>query len=229
MKKSLICAGILLLLCCAGLSMLHAQEQKIAIVDMEKLFQNYEKTKITEMQFNQQVEVVKEYARKLYSEVQTLKKEFEDLRNASQNMALSEAERENRKANAAEKYRVLMAKDRELNEFNLSREKQLREEYSAVCKKLVEEIRNAVKKYSILEGYHLVLDQSQVNSTIVYASPAIPDLTEKVLKNLNTVYRAGTSGDTTDKVSPAGKDETIHTEPQSSPSDTTSSDQTEGK
>lgn len=182
-----------LLLFSGILPSVQAEELKIAIVDMEKLFRDYEKTKMTEMQFNQQVEIVKEYARKLYTEIQTLQKEFEDLRNASQNMALSEAERENRKANASEKYRVLMAKDRELNEFNLNREKQLRNEYSAVCKKLVEEIRSAVAEHSILKGYQLVLDRSQVNSTVVYASPAVPDLTETILKNLNQAYRKGNS------------------------------------
>ena len=201
MKKLLIFTIILQFLALTA----NAQELKIAVVNMETLFQNYEKTKMAEIQFNQQVEIVQEYSRKLYTEVQQLRKEFESLRDESQNLALSPAERENRQANAQEKYRLLMAKDRELSEFNTTRQKQLREDYEKICKDLIEEIRRIVQQKAVIEGYSLILDQSSLNPTVLYFSPAVPDLTESTLEELNRAYRSDASSTSESDASQASK------------------------
>ena len=54
-----------------------------------------------------QAEIFKDYSTRLSDQLKKLQEEFKDLRDASQNMAFTAAERENRRLNAADKYAQL--------------------------------------------------------------------------------------------------------------------------
>ena len=91
-----------------------AKTLKIAVVNMDTLFSYYHKTAIEEAKLQKQAEIYQEYAGQLAESLKKLRAEFITLRDASQNAALSAAERENRRLNAADKYNQFMAKEREL-------------------------------------------------------------------------------------------------------------------
>ena len=92
--KRIIAALMLALSMTAGL---RAAELKIAVIDMQKAFQEYEKTKTIEIKLNQQMEVFKEYSNQLNQQYQNLRKQYESARDDSQNIAYSAAERENKR------------------------------------------------------------------------------------------------------------------------------------
>lgn len=95
----------LLMLACAFCAVsLSAAEMKIAVIDMGRVFQEYSKTKINEAKLKKQAEIFKDYSTRLSDQLKKLQEEFKDLRDASQNMAFTAAERENRRLNAADKY-----------------------------------------------------------------------------------------------------------------------------
>ena len=77
---------------------------KIAVVNMDTLFNNYHKTAIEEAKLQKQAEIYQEYAQQLAESLKKLRAEFITLRDGSQNVALSATERENRRLNAADKY-----------------------------------------------------------------------------------------------------------------------------
>ena len=94
----------LLMLACAFCAVsLSAAEMKIAVIDMGRVFQEYSKTKINEAKLKKQAEIFKDYSTRLSDQLKKLQEEFKDLRDASQNMAFTAAERENRPKHAADK------------------------------------------------------------------------------------------------------------------------------
>ena len=127
MKKMLLNV-LLLLAVCTGVE-LSAQNMplKIAVIDMNRVFQEYNKTKINEAKLKKQADIYKEYSNQLAQSLNKLRQEFVKLRDDSQNMVYTAAERENRRLNAQEKYRQTAAKEAELREYNRERQKHAHE------------------------------------------------------------------------------------------------------
>lgn len=185
LMKLLMCLSLI-----AGLAAAAAQEMalKIAVIDMNRVFQEYNKTKINEAKLKKQAEIYKEYSMQLAQSLAKLRQEFVKLRDDSQNMVYTEAERENRRLNAQEKYRQAAAKEQELREYNQERQKQLRDEYEKLRSGILNDISNVVSAKCLAEGYGLVLDKSgrTLNNIpfVVYSSKML-DITDSVIKTLN--------------------------------------------
>lgn len=188
MKKTLLKA-LLVLAVCTGID-LAAQNMalKIAVIDMNRVFQEYNKTKINEAKLKKQADIYKEYSMQLAQSLNKLRQEFIKLRDDSQNMVYTAAERENRRLNAQEKYRQAAAKEAELQEYNRERQKQLRDEYEKLRSSILQDISNVVTEKCLAEGYGLVLDKSgrTLNNIpfVVYSSKML-DITDSVIKTLN--------------------------------------------
>ena len=170
-----------------------AADIKIAVIDMRRVFQDYEKTKEVEKKLQEQSDMFREYSLKLSSQIQALKKDFEKARDESQdNFALSEAERENRRLKAREIYEQLLVRQSELKNYNQSRAEQIRSVYEKQRNDILEEIRKVVQTRAVLLGYQLVLDRSGSTSNeisaVVYHMPQM-DITQGVLDELNKAYR----------------------------------------
>lgn len=187
MKKILF----LILFFCAV--MLCAQ-LKIAVVDMQKVFSGYDKTKALELQMNEQVKIYQEYAAKLLQEYRVLESECKRLRDDSMNLTLSEAERESRKRSFLSKTEELKRKEQEITEYNRSRQKLLKEQFDKKRAEVIAEIRQVVSNKCMLEGWTLALDKSGVTLNdlpIVIYNVSTIDITQAVLDDLNRAYRTG--------------------------------------
>ncbi len=175
-------------------SLCAASEQKIAVVDMQKVFSGYDRTKTIELKINQQVDIYKKFAAGLMQECQQLEKDYLALRDESQNLALSESERENRRLRAIEKAEQLRKKEAELKDYNQSRQKQMKENFEKLRGEVLAEIRSVIRNKCVLEGWTFVLDSSGVTLNdlplVMYHSPDT-DLTKSVLEELNRAYRSG--------------------------------------
>ena len=187
--KRIIAALMLALTMTAGL---RAAELKIAVIDMQKAFQEYEKTKTIEIKLNQQMEVFKEYSSQLNQQYQNLRKQYESARDDSQNIAFSSAERENKRQKAQQLYESLKLKEQEMTSYSESRKTQIRDMYTKLRGEVVEEIRKAVHNKAVLEGYTIVLDQSgeSLNDVgfVIYVQPGL-DITDSIIQDLNRGYR----------------------------------------
>ena len=169
-----------------------AAELKIAVIDMQKTFQEYEKTKTIEIKLNQQMEVFKEYSGQLNQQYQNLRKQYESARDDSQNIAYSAAERENKRQKAQQLYESLKLKEQEMTSYTESRKTQIREMYTKLRDEVVNEIRKAVHNKAVIEGYTVVLDQSGGSMDdvgfVIYAQPGL-DITDAIIQDLNRGYR----------------------------------------
>jgi outer membrane protein len=185
MKKFFLTLALLLPL--AGF----AAETKIAVVDLEEVFNEYYKTRIFVANLKKQAEVFQAYAQKLNESRTKLNEEFKNLRDESQNLALSKAEQENKRVQAQEKYRQMKAKEAELQQYNDSKVEQLKEERAKLRDRILSEIKTEIGKRAALAGYTLVLDKSGKSlsgiSIIVYHSPST-DITADIIKELNRGY-----------------------------------------
>ena len=163
-------------------------DQKIALVDMEKLFQNYYKTKISDADLKKQAEIFKDYSNKLNDSLLKLQDEFKEVRDASQNIALSEAERENKRISAQDKYRQLKEKENEVKQYNAEKQNQLKDKYEELRNNLLKEISETIRKYCQPQGITLVFDSSgkTLNNipSIIYRVPEL-DITDVILKEIN--------------------------------------------
>ena len=171
---------------------LHAAEVKIAVIDMQKAFEEYEKTKTIEIKLNQQMEVFREYSNQLQQQYQNLRKQYEAARDDSQNIAFTGAERENKRLKAQQLYESLKLKEQEMTSYQESRKEQLRDMYAKLRGEVVEEICKVVRNKAVLEGYTIVLDKSgeSLNDIgfVIYFQSNL-DITEAVIQELNRGYR----------------------------------------
>ena len=165
-----------------------AENPKIAVVDMEKIFKGYYKTKINSAKFKKQAATYKEYADNLANSQLKLEEEFRSLRDASQNIAFSETERESKRLAARDKYRQLQAKQTAQQQYDREKSSQLKEQYDKMRKELLTEIRKNVAKYAKKEGYVMVLDASGKTMNdipiIIYYQTNM-DITDMILTRIN--------------------------------------------
>ena len=189
----LVLAFLMTVFLSAGAEAKEKKPLKIAVVNMDTLFANYHKTAIEEAKLQKQAELYQEYAQQLAESLKKLRTEFITLRDASQNAALSAAERENRRLNAADKYNQYMAKERELKEYSRTKQAQLRDEQDKMRHAILTDIKKVISSKCLMEGIDLVLDQGARTpgdiSSVVYSSGAL-NITSDVLKTLNAGLKA---------------------------------------
>lgn len=169
-------------------------QQKIAVVDIQKIFSGYDKTKALELKINEQVKVYQEYAAKLLQEYRTIESECKRLRDDSMNLILSEAERESRKRSFISKNEELKRKELEINEYNSSRQKLLKEQFDKKRAEVIAEIRQVISNKCMLEGWTMALDKSGItlnDMPVVLYNVSSVDITKSVLDDLNRAYRTG--------------------------------------
>ena len=187
--KRIIAALMLALTVTAGV---RAAEVKIAVIDMQKAFQEYEKAKTIQIKLTQQTEVFNEYSSQLQQQYQNLRKQYEAARDDSQNIAYTGAERENKRRKAQQLYESLMLKEQEINSYKESRTTQIRDMFAKMREEVLDEIRKAVHNKAVLEGYTIVLDRSgnalDDVGFVIYVQPNL-DITESVIQELNRGYR----------------------------------------
>lgn len=183
MRKTALCVALFSLFCAV-----HAAETKIAVIDMDQIFQSYYKTKIADSTLKQQAEIYKGWVKKLNESLTKLEEEFKVVRDASQNIALSASERETKRFEAQKKYREVREKQVEIEQYTAEKTQQYKQLETQKRDAILEEIAKEVKRRATLEGYVLVIDKSgkTLNGipALIYFSPSI-DITDPVLTELN--------------------------------------------
>jgi outer membrane protein len=165
-----------------------AGDTKIAVINMDLVFQKYYKTKLIDNSLKKQAELYKVWTRKLQESLDKMQKEFNVLRDASQNIALSSGERDRKTFAAQKKFLQMKEKKAELENYLKNKGKQFQALEQAKRAEIVTDIKDAVAKKCSVEGYTLVLDSSGKTlngiSAVIYVNSAF-DLTDDIIKDLN--------------------------------------------
>ncbi len=146
-------------LCFAGVNAASAQV-KVGVVDMNKVFGGYYKTKDAENKINDARETAKkELDDRMESHKQMLE-EINSLNKDADNAALSPTAKADRAKKRDDKIQQTRQLEQEINEFKGSREKQLQEQAVRMRNQIVEEIMVIINNKVKTDNYDLVLDKS---------------------------------------------------------------------
>ena len=166
--KKLVFASLGLFLCSVLFVTSVFAAEKIACVDLGRIFSEYVKTKDYDKTLGAKQTSYDTERDKKVTEI----KQFQDKMNL-----LSDKEKEAKKAE-------LETKIKALQEFDRAKQTDLRKELSEKKSELIKDIEGAIKQYAEKEGYTLVLTEAG----LAYNAKKL-DITEKILGILNKNYK----------------------------------------
>ena len=160
----------------------------IVYVNLDKVFEEFYKTKLADGQLKEQADQYREERTKMVDDFKQLQDDFKSARDEAQDTALSEEARNSRRSAAEEKLVELRETENKIRRFEESRRRQLDEQTRRVRSKLVDEIKETVTKLAHERGYTSVMDASGENlngvPTVLYYEPKA-DITVELITLLN--------------------------------------------
>jgi len=174
-----------LLLACLALSGLtqtaHAQE-KIATVDLHKLFNGYWKTKQANVTLDGRKADLRKDLKDMQDGIEKGQQEYKDLLTQADDPAISDQERARRKQAVDDKSKEIKDHQVAYEQYSRQAESQLQDMVQRMNTSLLADIQAAVGAKAKLEGYSLVLNNT---SDAVLYSKGDSDITADILAQLN--------------------------------------------
>ncbi len=165
-----------------------AAQMKVGIVDMNKVFTSYHKTKEAEARLNDARAQAKT---DLDSRLETLKADMEAINKLEADTKKPELTADKRDAaikQRDEKINQVRNLDREIGEFRQTRERQLQEQFMRMRGDIVQDIMKVVDTKVKADGYDLVFDSSGLGvsqvKVVLYAAPSM-DFSDGIITELN--------------------------------------------
>lgn len=163
-------------------------QMKVGIVDMNKVFTSYFKTKEAETRLNDARAQAKT---DLDSRLETLKSNMEEINKLeadTKKPELAADKKETAIKQRDEKINEVRNLDREIGEFRQTRERQLQEQFMRMRGDIVQDIMKVVDSKVKSEGYDLVLDSSGLGisqvKVVLFSAPSM-DFSETIISQLN--------------------------------------------
>ena len=183
MKKSIL---ITLALCMTAV--LTAAEVRIAVVDMDRVFREYYKSRIAEEFINQQIEAARLYTGQLDSQLKTLRSEAARLGTNALNPALSESDRQQAAEQAKQAIAKVKAKENEIAAYAEDRRREFMRLQQEKRSEIINDITNEIRRRAMTENYAFVLDASGKTANglpAVLVFPNANDISDAVIRELN--------------------------------------------
>ena len=158
------------------------------VVDLERIFREYYKSKIAEELIRQQAAVYRNYLKKLETEHKNLVTEAANARAAAQNLALSADERQKAEERAIAAARAVAAKKTEAEVYARERAVDMRTLQNRKRAEVLKDIQAQIARSAALLGYGFVLDYSGRTTNdkgAVLLYPPQRDFTRHVITELN--------------------------------------------
>jgi len=162
--------------------------EKIAVVNLEKVFREYYKSRIAEDTIRTQGETYRGYLVQLNDRREKLRVEVRTAIRNSQNVALAPEEMHKARQAAAKLEASLKELESEIELYQENMIKSMRELEQSKRAEIVADIEKCVRKRAAAEGYQYVFDSSgktmnEQPALLVY--PQNCDITDVVIKDLN--------------------------------------------
>ena len=163
-------------------------QMKVGIVDMNKVFTSYYKTKEAETRLNDARAQAKT---DLDSRLETLKSNMEEINKLEADTKKPELAADKKDAaikQRDEKINEVRNLDREIGEFRQTRERQLQEQFMRMRGDIVQDIMKVVDSKVKADGFDLVLDSSGLGisqvKVVLYSAPSM-DFSDSIITELN--------------------------------------------
>lgn len=163
-KKSLIAIAMALVFVFGMGVKSMAAELKIGYVDMEKVFNEYNKTKTANAKLQDEQKKKRSDAEKMVTDINKMKEESE---------LLSDEAKKGKEA-------VIKEKIKELRDYEKDTVNEIRDKLLSLRKEILDEITKVIEEKGKKEGYNFIF----ISDVIVYKDKGC-DITEDVLKAIN--------------------------------------------
>lgn len=164
------------------------QAQKIAVVDMGKLFNNFYKTKQAGSTLEERRQDILKVQKGLYDDYQKAQEEFNKLREGIKDPSISKEESAKREKSATTKLEEVKEMEANISKYTRSAEESFGQQKARMKQKMIGEIREAIEAKAKADGYALVLDSVGVSmneAPVVLYNNGQNDITDDILKKLN--------------------------------------------
>jgi Skp family chaperone for outer membrane proteins len=163
-------------------------QQKIATVDMRKLFDGYWKTKQAEIALNDRKTELDKEDRGFLDNLKKARDEYQKLLDAANDQAISADERDKRKQAAADKYTEIQNSQTAIVQFERQAQVTLGGQTQRMRGDILKEIKAAVAAKAKAAGYTMVFDvaaETANQTPVILYNDGQNDLTSAVLAQLN--------------------------------------------
>jgi len=163
-------------------------EQKIATVDLAKVFEKYYKTVRSTQALKQEASDMQKERKDMVDAEQKQEGEWQKLIDKAEDQAVSAEERAKSKTAATEKLREVKSAGQTIQEYDRASAARLREKERQRRDDIVKEIRSVLDADAKAGGYTLVLDVSGESANMapfILFSSGVNDLTDNLIKELN--------------------------------------------
>jgi outer membrane protein len=165
-----------------------AQNVKIGVVDMKRIFAEYGRTKGAESEINDRKAQAKKELDERTAKYKELLEKFQALQAQVQDEALSPQLREQKRDEGRDIGQQAKSLERQIQEFRTRRERQLQEQVVRMRKTILEEIRELVEEMSKTQNFDMVFDKSGVSLNgvpfLLHSRDAV-DFSEDIINRLN--------------------------------------------
>lgn len=185
-----IIPGLLLLSMLGGNAL---AQNRIATVDLRKVFDGYWKKKQAEAALKDRQTDMEKEDRNMVDDYKKAKDDYQSLLTSANDQAVSTEERDKRKNAAEDKLRRIKEMEDTIAQYERQARTTIGEQSQRMRSNILTEIRNVVNSKAKAAGYFLVIDTAaeSINSTPVflYANNET-DITDAVLQQLNATAPA---------------------------------------
>lgn len=185
MKKILLILSVSLVL---ALSAGAAETQKIATIDLRKVFDGYWRTKQADLNLKDQAAELEKDRKSMVDMFQKSEEKYKKLLDGANDPALAAAERDKRKKDAETELLGLRDFETRIKQFDNTSRTTLGEKQRRMRDNILTEIRDTLKAKVKVGGHTLVIDTAAetANGTpVVLFTANTDDLTDVVLEQLN--------------------------------------------
>lgn len=164
-------------------------QQKLATVDMRKVFDNYWKRKEGDAAIKDRAASMEKDWKAMVADFNKAKEEYQKLVESAGDQAVSADERAKRKKTADEKLKQLRTTEETVMQYEKTARETVSRELSRMRESIVSEIRTVVNAQAQSGAYTLVIDSAAESANgvpvLLYSNNKEHDLTETVLAQLN--------------------------------------------
>ena len=172
-----------------------AQDLKVGIVDMTRVFQDYYKTKDAEKKVNDGKAVAKKELDERNARYKQLIEKYQAYAKEIKDPSMGQELRAQKQQEAQDVASEARSLEREKKEFAERRQRQLLEQVERMRKAILEEIRELVQEMAKEQNYDLVFDKSGLGSRgipfLLHSKDGV-DFSDDVLSKLNANAPAST-------------------------------------
>ena len=170
-------------------------QQKIGIIDLRKVFDEYHKTKTADSTLKDEASDLEKERKALMEQYQKGTEDYRKALDGANDQAVSSEEREKRKKSAEGKLLDIKSLEQNITDFDKAARTRLEEKQRRMRDNILTEIRNVINAKAKAAGYTMVIDSAAetINRTpvLIYTN-GDNDITTAVLSELNVTAPAST-------------------------------------